>query len=137
MQIGDSRAYRLRHGLLELLTVDHTSAWLGVVHGWYAADSDEAAAARYQLTRYLGHPDQPEPDLLNVSLLPGDVYLLCTDGVTDQLDYQRLRQRLGGDADADEIARQLVADTLAVGGNDNATAAILRVAGTPPAHRAQ
>ena len=52
VQIGDSRAYRLRDGLLELLTVDHTMAWLGAVNGWYAFDSPEASAARYRLTRY-------------------------------------------------------------------------------------
>ncbi|MFC7545866.1 PP2C family protein-serine/threonine phosphatase [Plantactinospora sp. GCM10030261] len=137
VQLGDSRAYRLRGGLLELLTVDHTTAWLGLVHGWYAADSAEAAAARYQLTRYVGHPEQPEPDLLRVSLLPGDVYCLCTDGITDQLDYHRLRRLLSRDADLDEIARQLTADTIAVGGADNATVALLRVTAQPPAHRAR
>ncbi|ASW54409.1 PP2C family serine/threonine-protein phosphatase [Plantactinospora sp. KBS50] len=136
VQLGDSRVYRLRAGLLELLTTDHTTAWLGVVHGWYPADSAEAAAARYQLTRYVGHPEQPEPDLLNVSLLPGDVYCLCTDGVSDQLDYQRLRQQLGRPAQLHEIAEQLAADTLAAGGADNATVALLRVTAAPPAHRA-
>ncbi|MFB9237897.1 PP2C family protein-serine/threonine phosphatase [Plantactinospora siamensis] len=136
IQLGDSRVYRLRSGLLELLTIDHTTAWLGVVHGWYPADSREAAAARYQLTRYAGHPEQPEPDLLNVSLLPGDVYCLCTDGVSDQLDYHGLRRQLGRDAELDDVAQQLVADTLTVGGTDNATTALLRVTARPPAHRA-
>ena len=42
VQIGDSRAYRLRGDLLELLTVDHTAAWLGAVNGWYPFDSAEA-----------------------------------------------------------------------------------------------
>ncbi|HEY0698452.1 MAG TPA: PP2C family serine/threonine-protein phosphatase [Micromonospora sp.] len=126
-QIGDSRAYRLRDGLLELLTVDHTVAWLGVVHGWYAADSTEAAAARYQLTRYVGHPHQPEPDLLHVSLRPGDVYCLCTDGIADQLDYQRLRELLGERVEPVEIVRRMVAGSLAAGGRDNATAVVARV----------
>ncbi|GAB3155623.1 protein phosphatase 2C domain-containing protein [Micromonospora sonneratiae] len=124
-QIGDSRAYRLRGGLLELLTVDHTAAWLGAVYNWYPADSPTAAAARYQLTRYMGHPDLPEPDLLNVSLRPGDVYCLCTDGVSEPISYDRLRQLLDGDpADAVRIA---LADTLAAGGRDNATMTVVRV----------
>jgi serine/threonine protein phosphatase PrpC len=83
VQIGDSRAYRLRGGLLELLTVDHTMAWLGAVHGWYTADSPAARAARYQLTRYVGSPEAPEPDVLSVTLHPGDVYCLCTDGLAE------------------------------------------------------
>ena len=126
VQIGDSRAYRLRNGLLELLTVDHTAAWLGAIYGWYPADSPAAASARYQLTRFVGHPDEPEPDLLSVLLLPGDVYCLCTDGVAESLDYQRLRELLGKD-DPAEAARTVLADTLAAGGRDNATIVIIRV----------
>jgi len=128
VQIGDSRAYRLRDGLLELLTVDHTAAWLGAVYGWYPAGSPEAAAARYRLTRYVGHPGAPEPDLLHVSLRPGDVYCVCTDGVADQLDYQQLASRLGGTGRPAELVRGILADTLAAGGRDNATVAVLRVA---------
>ncbi len=126
VQLGDSRAYRLRDGLLELLTVDHTAAWLGVVHGWYAADSPAAARARYQLTRYAGHPDQPEADLIAVSPRPGDTWLLCTDGVSDQVDYQRIRELLGAPR-PDTAARDLLDATLAAGGSDNATAVLVRV----------
>jgi serine/threonine protein phosphatase PrpC len=125
VQIGDSRAYRLRDGLLELLTVDHTTAWLGAIYGWYPADSPAAAAARYQLTRFVGHPDDPEPDVLSVVLHPGDVYCVCTDGVAEQVDYHRLRERLAEDPPS--AARATLADTLAAGGRDNATIGIVRV----------
>ncbi|WP_250037949.1 PP2C family protein-serine/threonine phosphatase [Paractinoplanes maris] len=126
VQLGDSRVYRLRDGLLELLTVDHSIAWLGVLHGWFAAESDEAKAARYRLTRYVGHPDDPEPDLLNVTLRPGDVYLLCTDGVSDQLTYERLTRILATD-DPAAATHTLLEDTLTAGGDDNATAVVIRV----------
>lgn len=134
VQLGDSRAYRLRDGLLDLLTVDHTIAWLGVLHGWFAYDSSDARAARYRLTRYAGHPDAPEPDLLNVTLQPGDVYLLCTDGIADQLGYERLSAVLGGAGDAAGRAATLVADSLEAGGDDNATVVVIAVgddAGSP------
>ncbi len=126
VQLGDSRVYRLRDGLLDLLTVDHTIAWVGLLHGWFAADSAEAHAARYRLTRYAGHPDAPEPDLLNVTLRPGDVYLLCTDGVSDQLSYERLTRVLATD-DPAAAAHTLLDDTLTAGGRDNATAVVIRV----------
>ena len=123
--LGDSRGYRLRAGLLELLTTDHTIAWLGAVHGWFAHDSPEARTARYRLTRYAGHPDAPEPDLLNVALRAGDRFLLCTDGLTDQVPYERIQAVLeaGGTGAADS----LLADSLAAGGTDNATAVIVEV----------
>jgi len=124
VQIGDSRVYRLRDEFLDLLTVDHTAAWLGAVNGWYPFDSDEAHAARYRLSRYIGHPAMPEPDVLNVTLRPGDVYLLCTDGVAEQVPYERIQQVL--QAASDPVAT-LLADSLAAGGQDNATAAVVSV----------
>ena len=127
VQIGDSRVYRLRDGLLELLTVDHTIAWLGVLHGWFAHDSAEAHSARYRLTRYIGHPEDPEPDVLSVTLHPGDLYLLCTDGVADQLSYERLTRVLATVADPADTVNTLLAATLDAGGADNATAVVIRV----------
>jgi PPM family protein phosphatase len=127
VQLGDSRAYRLRDGLLELLTIDHTAAWIGVLHGWYTPESAEGRAARYRLTRYAGHPDAPEPDLLSVGLRPGDLFLLCTDGVADQISYQRLSQVLQAATNLSTAVRTLLDDTLRSGGDDNATAGLVRV----------
>jgi serine/threonine protein phosphatase PrpC len=132
VQIGDSRAYRLRGGVLELLTVDHTVAWLGAVYGWYPAASTEAAAARYHLLRYVGHPDVPEPDVLNVSLRPGDVYCLCTDGLADQVRYQRLAEVLGGPGEPRALVDRLLGDARA-GAQDNTTVAVVRVEPARPA----
>jgi serine/threonine protein phosphatase PrpC len=125
--IGDSRAYRLRAGLLELLTVDHTVAWLGAIYGWFPADSPAAARARYRLTRYVGHPDLPEPDILSVSFQPGDVYCLCTDGLAEQVGYHELAQSLGAAAHPSEVVTALLTEALAAGGRDNATVVLVRV----------
>jgi serine/threonine protein phosphatase PrpC len=127
VQIGDSRAYRLRSGVLELLTVDHTIAWLGAVYGWFPSDSAEAQAARYRLMRFVGHPDAPEPDVLNVSLRPDDVYLLCTDGLAEQVPYIRVAEVLAAAERPDAKAAALVAESLQAGGNDNATAVVIEV----------
>ncbi|CAL9359615.1 Serine_threonine phosphatase stp [Actinosynnema sp. ALI-1.44] len=125
-QLGDSRAYRLRSGLLELLTVDHTMAWLGAVHGWWPHDSAQAHAARYQLTRYVGHPSHPDPDLLHIRPQPGDVYLLCTDGVAEQVPYHRMAEILTTSTPQNAV-NLLLAETTAAGGNDNATAIVVRI----------
>jgi serine/threonine protein phosphatase PrpC len=126
VQLGDSRAYRLRDGLLELLTVDHTLAWLGIVHGRFTLDSPQARKARHQLTRYAGHPAAPEPDLISVGLHPGDLFLLCTDGVTDQVSYERIAQVLQASTSPVAAVETLLADTLPTG-HDNATAALIQV----------
>ncbi|MGC7098639.1 PP2C family protein-serine/threonine phosphatase [Amycolatopsis lurida] len=126
-QIGDSRVYRLRGRQLELLTTDHTMAWLGAVHGWYAFDSPEAHAARYQLTRYIGHGDEPAPDVLNVAALPGDVYLLCTDGIAEQVPFAALAEILGRGATPADQVRRLLAAAAAAGGKDNSTAIVITV----------
>ena len=78
-------------------------------------------------TRYAGHPDEPEPDIMSVALRPGDVLLLCTDGVADQLSYERLTQVLGSAADPAAAVHVLLDDTLAAGGADNASAIVVRV----------
>jgi serine/threonine protein phosphatase PrpC len=127
VQIGDSRAYRLRDGLLELLTVDHTVAWLGAVNGWYAADSPQAAQDRYRLTRYIGHPDRPEPDVMSLALRPGDVILLCSDGIAEQVTYRQIQETLALQATPGEQVRVLMALADAAGGRDNATAIVLAV----------
>jgi serine/threonine protein phosphatase PrpC len=126
-QLGDSRLYRLRANLLELLTVDHTMAWLGVVHGWYPLDSPQAERARYQLTRYVGHAAAPQPDLLSLRPEPGDVFLLCTDGVAEQVSYAAMLEILRDGSDPKAAARDLVAAANTAGGHDNATAVVVTV----------
>ncbi|HWM02577.1 MAG TPA: protein phosphatase 2C domain-containing protein [Actinophytocola sp.] len=126
-QLGDSRVYRFRDDLLELLTVDHTMAWLGVAHGLYAFDSPQAKAARYHLTRYVGHAARPEPDVLSVVTAPADVYLLCSDGVAEQVPYQRIREILRLHIEPGAMVERLLAAADVAGGQDNATAVVVTV----------
>jgi serine/threonine protein phosphatase PrpC len=126
-QLGDSRVYRFRDDLLELLTVDHTMAWLGVAHGLYAFDSPQAKAARYHLTRYVGHAARPEPDVLSVVPAAGDVYLLCSDGVGDQVPYPRIREILRQHLDPAGMVERVLGAADVAGGQDNATAIVLRI----------
>lgn len=126
-QLGDSRVYRLRAEVLELLTVDHTMAWLGAVHGWYPHDSPQAAAARYHLVRCVGDPTIPEPDLMRILPRPGDVFLLCTDGVTEQVSFHQIRETLLGQATLAAKVEALLAAANAAGGKDNASVIVVAV----------
>jgi serine/threonine protein phosphatase PrpC len=76
--------------------------------------------------RYVGHPDAPEPDVHNVTLRPGDVYLLCTDGICDDVPYQRIAEVLGARLTAPAMVDALLAAAMDAGGNDNATVAVLQ-----------
>ncbi len=126
-QLGDSRVYRFRDDLLELLTVDHTMAWLGVAHGLYSLDSPQARAARYHLTRYVGHAARPEPDVLSIVPAPGDVYLLCSDGVAEQVPYPRIREILRLHIEPTSMVERLLAAADVAGGEDNATAVVVTI----------
>jgi PPM family protein phosphatase len=126
-QVGDSRAYRLRGDLLELLTNDHTNAWTAITHGIYAFDSPHAERGRYQLTRFIGHDLRPEPDVLSVAPAPGDVFLICSDGIAEQVPFLTLREILSLDADAATKVERLLDAANAAGGNDNATAAVVAI----------
>ncbi|SMD21212.1 PP2C family protein-serine/threonine phosphatase [Kibdelosporangium aridum] len=99
------------------------------MNGWFAFDSPQAAAARYQLTRYIGHPGAPAPDIMHVDPLPGDVFLLCTDGIAEQVPYHRILELLGQEPEV--AVRDLLAHAEAAGGNDNATAIVIQVSSTP------
>jgi protein phosphatase len=109
VHIGDSRAFRLRDGVLRRLTEDH-------VMGNLVSNAGELAPV---LTRYLdGRPDR-SPDLGLRELRPGDRYLLCSDGLSPVVADSAIREVLAAAADADTAARQLVALAEEVGGPDN------------------
>jgi protein phosphatase len=113
--VGDSRAYRFRDGELERLTADHT-----------------VAPGSSTLTRALGTGRSVEVDVLDGGVEPGDVFLLCSDGLTDMLDDAGLAAILaealpGEGADVDDAARALVEGALERGGRDNVTVVLSRI----------
>jgi serine/threonine protein phosphatase PrpC len=122
--VGDSRVYRLRRGRLVRLTRDHSLAELVRERG-----ADEATARRvaHLLTRSLGQsPETVLPDLRTEDVTPGDVFLLCSDGLTDVLGDDALAALLGRSAPAD-AAVDLVEAAYAAGSGDNITAVVVEV----------
>ncbi|MBR0093501.1 MAG: serine/threonine-protein phosphatase, partial [Lachnospiraceae bacterium] len=87
--IGDSRIYLLRHGLLTQLSTDHDEAASLVRMGMLTKEQARTDKRRHALTQYLGVPPEEmtlEPAFDEVRLLPGDRFLLCSDGITDLID---------------------------------------------------
>lgn len=123
---GDARAYRLHAGLLEPLTRDHNLAGEAVARGWLSPEQARHAPERHQITRALGLDAEPEPEVRRFRREPGDLLLLCSDGLSGELpdrDIQDLLEESGPDLET--TARRLVRRALEAGGSDNITALLV------------
>jgi protein phosphatase len=124
--VGDSRVYRLRNDRLEQLTQDDT--WLASVLGAKEAeDADPAHPLRHVLTSVVGTRDDVKPAAREEDMQPGDVFLLCSDGVHGRLDSVAIAQLLQGAATAPDGAARLVDEALTRGTSDNATAMVITI----------
>jgi serine/threonine protein phosphatase PrpC len=119
--VGDSRLYRLRAGTLAQLTVDHSLAAQLEASGMSVA---EGFAWRHVVTRALG-THVGEPDIQCVALLAGDVFLLCTDGLSEVLAPDAIAPLLARSPEA--ACRALVDAAYAAGSRDNISAIVVRV----------
>jgi len=126
--VGDSRAYRLRAGTLELLTRDHTWVQLEVERGTLTPELARVHPFASVLVRAVGIEPEAEPDLLRGRIEPGDLYLLCSDGLTTALEDRELKDLLDATAPLQPLARRLVDAANERGGPDNITVVLLRAA---------
>ncbi len=133
--VGDSRCYRMRHGMLELLTSDHSI--LNDVMELYAELDDTALARlpRKAVTRALGLEERVRVSVRTLTALPGDRYLLCSDGLSSELDESAIGALLARDAPPAELVRDLVQAAKDAGGRDNVTAVVLEVKRVVPGAR--
>ena len=122
---GDSRAYLWRDGALRQITRDHSETQDLVDRGVLDPDEAKHWPRRSVLTRALGATDAPELDLVSDRWAPGDVFLLCSDGLTTHCDDADIAAALAG-ADPQAVCDGLIALTLQRGASDNVTAIVLR-----------
>jgi len=125
--VGDSRVYRFRAGELRLLTRDHTWVNEQVMAGFLSEDQARTHPLRNVVTRALGGEADVSVDVQEVELRKGDLYLICSDGLTTMLTDAEIRTRLASGKALDEICRQLIADANERGGVDNITVVVARV----------
>jgi protein phosphatase len=125
--VGDSRCYHVRNGVARQVTQDHT--WVNEQRKMGLISSRDAAASdsRHVLIRSIGPEMFVSPDTTSLTLLPGDVLVLCTDGLHDEMDEQTLAGIVSQNKDINEIARELVARAVEIDGNDNTTAQVIRI----------
>jgi len=125
--VGDSRAYRLRRGKLERLTRDHSLVEEMRRKGQITDAQAEEHPQRSIITRALGPEPEVEVDLQTVPAAPGDLFLLCSDGLTTMVDEDRIAAVLSSAASVREAVRTLVDEANGAGGRDNITALAFRL----------
>ena len=125
--VGDSRAYLFRGRRLELLTSDHT--WVN--EQLHAGNLSEVQAQVHPfksvVTRALGGEEQVDVEIRRVALEAGDLYVLCSDGLTTMVSEEEILSRLRQSATLDEACRELVQAANDNGGRDNVTVLLLSV----------
>lgn len=126
--VGDSRAYVSLGGQVHLVTADHTWVNEQVVAGVMSQREARSSPFRNLLTRTLGNAPSVDVDLFTGwRLEPGDALVLVSDGVTGYLDETDIAEILSSADSAQSAADHLVAEAVARGGADNATAVVVRI----------
>lgn len=118
--VGDSRIYRLREGSLTQITQDHSLVEELVRAGLITREQARTHPRRNIITRALGTHGENEPDMLVTDVQDGDVFLLCTDGLTGMVPDDEIERTLR-DCGMEAAADRLLALALDAGGRDNVT----------------
>jgi protein phosphatase len=125
--VGDSRAYRVRDGELEQLTEDHSLVGELVRSGRLSAEEAEMHPQRSVITRAIGTEPDVDVDTFTIPARPGDLFLLCSDGLTDMIPDREILSILDGGDDLEAAARALVDAANTAGGEDNITVVLFQM----------
>jgi protein phosphatase len=128
--VGDSRAYRMRGGVLEQLTRDHSVVGELMRRGQLTAEEARVHPQANEILRALGTQDGVEVEIKHVDVAPGDRFMLCSDGLSGMLPEARIAEVLGT-ADPEAAVLQLVDRANEAGGTDNITVQIALVPDAP------
>ena len=126
VHVGDSRVYRARSGRLEQLTRDHTWVQERVDAGVLTPEQARTHPYASILTRVLGTEERLIPDVFALDIEPGDVFLLCSDGLTGMVSDAEIESTLRREEPLQQLAERLVAMAKAGGGLDNVTLVLVK-----------
>jgi PPM family protein phosphatase len=126
LNIGDSRCYRFRERRLQQLTRDHSLVEEQVRLGRMSASEALRSPLRNVITRALGTQSRVTPDVFEVDAEPGDLFLLCSDGLTRELSDPLIESLLALDLSLEELCARLVNSAKKAGGHDNITCLLVR-----------
>ncbi len=134
--VGDSRAYRLRGGQLEQMSLDHSLLQELVDRGFYSHEEAQRSTNRNYVTRALGVEPTVEVEVHEYDVLPDDIYLLCSDGLSDMVEDDDIHLTISTfNASLDVVGQQLVDLANDHGGRDNVSVMLAQVKEAFPAKR--
>lgn len=126
VHVGDSRLYRLRDGLIEQLTRDHTVLQEQIDGGMISVEEARRSRYRGMLSKGLGVASTVDPEVGVHSAEIGDIFLLCSDGLTDMLDEREIADVLRAGGMIDGLSGALIEQANVRGGRDNVSVIVAR-----------
>jgi protein phosphatase len=131
--VGDSRAYRLRGGRMQQITRDHSLLQEQIDAGLITPEQAAFSANKNLVTRAVGVEDTVLLETHQHDVMPGDLYLLCSDGLSDMLDDGAIAQILQSQESLDATCRALIDAANDAGGKDNISVILVRAGGAATA----
>ena len=132
--VGDSRAYRVRHNKLAQVTLDHSLLQELVDRGFYSPEEAQRAANKNYVTRALGVEQTVEVEIQEQPALKGDLYLLCSDGLSDMVEDEDIHLTVNTfGTNLDSVGKQLIQLANDNGGKDNISVVMTQVMESFPA----
>lgn len=125
--IGDSRAYLFRDGRLNRITTDHTYVNELISKGVITEEEAENHKQKNVITKALGTEMLADPDFYKVSMIKGDVIMLCSDGLYGEVPQNVMEKILASDGSMNEICSLLVDEAIKFGGRDNITVVCIKI----------
>ena len=129
--IGDSRGYRWRNGVLQQITKDHSLLQEQIDAGMLTPEQAQYAANKNLVTRALGVEDQAELETHQHEVQSGDIYLFCSDGLSDMVPDERIAEILLEEAGLEASGRSLVDCANGNGGRDNISVILAQARAKP------
>lgn len=127
VHVGDSRLYRLRDGILEPITRDHSLMQELIDRGFYTPEQARTSMNKNLVTRAIGIEDVVQIDVTEDIALVDDIYMMCSDGITDMIDDDLIQNTmLNCGTDLKKMAEELIREANAHGGKDNISVILAR-----------
>jgi protein phosphatase len=127
--VGDSKIYRYRNSYLTQLSVDHTTLQEGLALGWFENKDEGYEKARHIITRYIGDMKRCQPYIFSneKEVFNGDLYLICSDGLSDVTEIEEIEKILTEPIELSERCKSLFESALRNGSQDNISIILMEV----------